>query len=846
MKRALLFLAVCLGAFSGSQAQVTSITVEEFYTDNGSVAGYPAGHTTYRIYANTQNANDRVTTVSGNDDNPLSLSVTGSGIWNSPVGGGVLGDASPCILFDNPATAIAEYDSYITVGVDCNNDGAANPVYKAEDSAQPWQNQAFATAPYGSGEFVVNTPVGGTWFVLPDNANSQAGSDLKVLLAQITTDGEICGIFNLQTFPNYSGPGSVDVEGSYEFSSTTGCVAGCTAPAALNYNMDATYDNGLCLFACNVELSISEMLPTCSDTEDGSINATATGAQAFYEFFFNGTSQGLSNDGTEMFDMLTGGLYTISVRDTRFDNVLANPTGITCEATQVVDIEVAPVVLTGSIGSAIECAGENNGSVTTDAGNYGGGSGALSFALFSNNGNPVLDGNNDPVVVSTPNYTGLTGGTYYFVATDAEGCSAQGNNFVIDSPLAITMEASASGVGDCFNSTDVTKIVAWFGGTGDVDFSLVNDGTYLLEGGPSTIVLNNVSVGDVTLYAQDENGCTAEYTFTVLGGPAIIVDVDVVNPSCNGDTNGSVTVSSTGGTGAILYSFDGGALSSNNVVSDLGSATIVLVAEDATGCQATQTIEVVEPGVLGGSAAVSSISCNGETDGSISVEATGGTFPFTYALNGTPSANDTNPLFSGLTAGNYTVNIVDANGCAYEASAASVIVEPSALSINGLSANPIDVDPGGSSPYTVTGGTTPYSYAWSGPGGFTSNEQNLTGLTDATDAGAYTLTVTDANGCEVSQSITVTGIDELNRNYSISLYPNPNNGQFMLSMEGFVGEMMNYAIVDNSGRVVISKDLGNVRAIRTETIDMAGAASGIYQVRVTVGNDVHNLRFVKQ
>jgi len=294
MKRALLFLAVCLGAFSSTQAQVTSITVEEFYTDNGSVANYPAGHTTYRIYANTTNATDRITTVSGNDDNPLSVYVTGQGIWNSPTGGGVLGDASPCILFDNPATAIAEYDSYLTVGVACNDDGSLNQVYKAEDSAQPWQNQSFATAPYGAGEFVVNTPVGGTWFVLPDNPNSEAGSDLKVLLAQITTDGDICGIFNLQVFPNYTGAGSIPVYGTYEFSSNTGCVAGCTNSAALNFNADADYDNGLCLLPCNIDVNATATtLPTCADSDNGVITVTATGAQAFYDFFLDGASQGL-------------------------------------------------------------------------------------------------------------------------------------------------------------------------------------------------------------------------------------------------------------------------------------------------------------------------------------------------------------------------------------------------------------------------------------------------------------------------------------------------------------------------------------------------------------------------
>ena len=921
MKRALLFLAVCLGAFSGTQAQVTSITVEEFYTDNGTLTGYPAGHSTYRIYANTQNATDRVTTITGNDDNPLSLNVPG-GIWNFTAGGST-GDALACVIL--AAQPLAQYDSYMTIGITCNDDGAANPVFKAEDSAQPWQNQAFNTAD-GNGNFVVNTPIGGTWFVLPDNPNSEAGSDLKVLLAQITTDGDICGVFNLQVFPNYSGAGSEPVYGTYEFSTNPGCEPGCTDDTALNFNPSATYDNGLCLLPCDLSVTATATtLPTCANSTNGVITATATGAQAFYDFYLNGSSEGLSSTGSDVYTGIGGGTFTVLVRDTRFDNVLANPNGEVCEATAVVTIDVTPVTLSGSIGSAIECAGENNGSVSTDAANYGGGTGALSFALFNGNGTPVLDGNQDPVVLSTPNYTGLTGGSYYFTATDASGCSAQGNTFSITSPFAINLEASASGEGECYNSTDVTKIIAWSGGTGDVDFSMVNDGTYLIEGTASTVVIPNLSVGSHTIYAQDENGCTAEYTFEVLGAPAIIINADVDAPSCNGDTDGSVTVTSTGGTGAIQYSFDGGALSSNNAISGLGNTSVVVMAEDANGCQTTETVEVVEPGVLGATANVSNISCNGLTDGSISVEVEGGTFPFTYALDATPTSTDSSPIFNGLAAGNYVVNVVDANGCSYVAASAETIAEPavltatatatdvtcfgdasgvievtaaggtgsysysvnggalsttnsignltagnyevtvydanqctalvsnlsidqpsSAVTINGLTANPIDEDAGGSSPYNVSGGTAPYEYSWSGPGGFTSDSQDLSGLNTAAQAGNYVLTVTDDNGCTATQTIEVTGLNEVNRVYNISLYPNPNNGQFVLSMEGLAGETMSYTIMDNSGRVVMAKDLGNVRATRIESIDMAGAAAGIYQVRLIVGADMHSMRFVKQ
>jgi len=113
MKRALLLFAALLGTTVASLGQVTNISVETFYTDNGSVAGYPAGHTTYRIYANTTNANDRVVVVSGNDVNPLVLNVSGSGIWNYNPGGS-LGDDVNCTIY--AIQPLAQYESYMTIG----------------------------------------------------------------------------------------------------------------------------------------------------------------------------------------------------------------------------------------------------------------------------------------------------------------------------------------------------------------------------------------------------------------------------------------------------------------------------------------------------------------------------------------------------------------------------------------------------------------------------------------------------------------------------------------------------------------------------------------------------------
>jgi hypothetical protein len=78
------------------------------------------------------------------------------------------------------------------------------------------------------------------------------------------------------------------------------------------------------------------------------------------------------------------------------------------------------------------------------------------------------------------------------------------------------------------------------------------------------------------------------------------------------------------------------------------------------------------------------------------------------------------------------------------------------------------------------------------------------------------------------------------------MYPNPNNGQFLMNIEGLAGETMSYAIVDNNGRVVMTKDLGNVSATRIESVDMMGASAGVYQVRLQIGSDVHSIRFIVQ
>ncbi len=205
MKKSLLLSSVFIAlALSDAMAQVTSISIETYYTDNASVADYPANHTTYRIYANCTDPDDLVALVYGDAKAPLELNVTGSGIWNHPAAG-VSGPDNNCNFYSTiPAL---EYDSYLTIGRTCLQ-SPGGQIYSVQDPAQPFYNLIFNTIPYGSiDELILNTTVGGGWYSIPQDINTHAGDGLKVLVAQITTDGDICGIFNLQVFPNWQAVG---------------------------------------------------------------------------------------------------------------------------------------------------------------------------------------------------------------------------------------------------------------------------------------------------------------------------------------------------------------------------------------------------------------------------------------------------------------------------------------------------------------------------------------------------------------------------------------------------------------------------------------------------------------
>lgn len=913
MKKLLLLCSLFVASIAVMKAQVTGITVETFYTDNGTVTGYPAGHSTYRIYANCTNPGDVVATVYGLATSPLTLSVPG-GIWNSPNGGSTADNVSCALIGLAPLT---QYDSYVTLSKTCDTD-VAGTVRTAPTDVSEWLDPYFGTGsavPYGPSTFQINSAVGSSWFAVPGlDANATAGSDLKVLIAQITTNGPVCGTFNLSVFPNYSGPNSLLLEQTnLTFGTVTCGTPGCTDPTAVNFNAAADYDNGLCLYPCALEFTTNTSTnPSCGGLNDGTITFEATGSQDIPSYTFNGGNPFISASAVTR-TALGNGTYTITAEDPRFSNPLFNTDpDLTCTASIIVTLNTVALSVGSVTSSNITCAGLTDG---CGSASFAGGTGSLSYSVVNNSNNQAVQSG-----LNAANYCGLAAGTYYLRATDENGCALNSATFTITAPIQLTLISGSSSSATCADSPNGTRVISWSGGTGDVDFSLDNDGTYEIEGTPNALITS--VPGNFTIYAQDINGCTASLEFSVPGPAPIALDPTFTLPTCVGDADGGFTVAASGGNGGFTYSFNGGAFDNTVNYTDLEAGTYTVLVRDAQNCESTFEVTLNNPDAVGAGVQVQNISCNGQLDGTILLNGNGGTAPYSYSIDNTNF--QTTGQFSGLAAGTYDVYVTDGNGCTYTAIGAAVVVEPAvltasssvsniscfglndgvigatpaggtspfgyslnggpqtannsfdgldvgnytivitdargcttevsgsisepaALSIVGLEADPIDATPGGSSPYNVTGGTTPYEYSWTNAqGSEVSGNQNLGPFNNPANQGSYTLTVTDANGCTVSQTIAITGIGELEQVVSVTATPNPTMGQFTLKMEGLKGDKVFYTITDTQGRVVLRKELGNAAGTRTEQLDIAAVAAGVYYIQLNSGSSNTTVKLIKQ
>jgi hypothetical protein len=223
-------------------------------------------------------------------------------------------------------------------------------------------------------------------------------------------------------------------------------------------------------------------------------------------------------------------------------------------------------------------------------------------------------------------------------------------------------------------------------------------------------------------------------------------------PLCNGAQNGTIDVTTTGGTGAITYTINPFAnfvppATFNNLT---GNTTYTITATDANGCSITTAVFVFQPPALTiDSAFFSNITCFNANDGSINIYVSGGTGVLNYNL-APLNINNLTGAFTGLAPNVYTVTVTDANNCTL--STTFNITQPLPITLVSIAATNVSCNNAQNATISIacTGGTGILNYNLQ-----PTNTNNTTGLFTNLGGGTYTITVTDANNCTYTTTIAV-------------------------------------------------------------------------------------------
>lgn len=498
---------------------------------------------------------------------------------------------------------------------------------------------------------------------------------------------------------------------TYNWAPTGGSAPTATGLAAGTYTLTITDANG-CTFNDNVVIDEPPVLTstvvstdeTCDNLDDGTATVTGAGGTPGYTYLW--TPGGMT---TNAVNNLATGTYTVVVTDNN---------GCTSTAFATIN-EPAPLTLTTSA-IDVNCNSGNDGVASVAV---SGGTPNYNYAWTPSGGN-------------TDTETGLTAGTYTVVVTDNNGCQETSSVIVNEPVLPISIATTVTDA-SCNGGTDGDITATPTGGTPPY--------TYMwLPGGQTTNSISGLNAGNYQVTVTDANGCTENLTITVNEPAPLSIAFATTPTQCFNGTDGTATGTVSGGTPGYFYSWAPSASALPNATG-LSAGTHVLTVTDQQGCVFVDSVVVSEPTEMVVSTTTTDETCDYSDDGSAVAAATGGTPGYTYLWQ---PGNIAGTSITNVGANTYTVTVTDNNGCTTNATA--VVNEPAPLNINFVNqVNPnCNTGSNGSVAASPTGGTPNYSYSWM-PGGMTSNSIN--GLTD----GTYDLTVTDANGCLTTNSVTI-------------------------------------------------------------------------------------------
>ena len=449
----------------------------------------------------------------------------------------------------------------------------------------------------------------------------------------------------------------------------------------------------------------------CPDDTNGSIDLTVTNDAPPYGFTWDtGSDQ-------EDINNLPPGDYTVTISDEA-----------TCDTVITFTVEVPnQMVLSPSI-TMPTCNGGTDGAIE----------------LTIDGGTPPFEYNWDNTGFTNDNtLINISQGDYSVLVRDANGCEESLVIEVRELELILDPNVVAITPPSCNGFSDGSIVVVIANGLPPYQYDWNDGNGYVDENS-----LLNITAGSYMVDVLDANLCSGSFEFNMVDFPILEVQFDQVNASCNGISDGELTAIPSGGNGSYSYAWSTG--DNTATIQELAIGTYTVTVTDENGCETESSTTIIEPDPIALSVIdIADVLCNGDSTGVITVEAIGGTPPYEFSLDGTNFQSSAS--LSGIPAGDYSVQVMDSQGCI--ASADAFVDEPIALVVDAGEDQTIEL--GYSVDIRAVVSAFPVTFQWT-PTDSLSCIDCPNPVAAPSNSTTYLLTVIDDDNCTALDSITIT------------------------------------------------------------------------------------------
>ncbi|MCH2023727.1 MAG: gliding motility-associated C-terminal domain-containing protein, partial [Saprospiraceae bacterium] len=506
---------------------------------------------------------------------------------------------------------------------------------------------------------------------------------------------------------------------------------------------------------------------TCNGGNDGSATAVASGGTTGINSYTYDWGSGSVSSSTS--PQVAAGSYTVTIADANGCTITENYT-IT-----------EPSAISFTVGNTnVSCFGGNNGTSNI---NVSGGSG--NFTFLWNNGQ------------TTNTITGLQAGSYCVTATDSSSCTID-TCIVVNEPPSLSINSFTNIDVSCFSLCDGQSTVTVSGGTLPYN--------YLWGDGQNTSTATGLCASTHSVTITDGNGCTINGDTTITEPTILQTSLNVDSISCIGISDGAITATPIGGTPPYSFIWDNAASNQNTAIATgLSFGNFTVTVTDNNGCTMSTNTDVPEPLSLIITGTTTSTLCTGDSSGTLSASASGGSItfgPFQYSLDGMSWQNDT--LFTGLTAGIYNLTVQDGNGCSVDTQL--VVQDADPFFITSMTQDTTIEYLDSLTVEAIVNDTSGVLYSWTelGDTPILLTDSNYSFNVGPPNLVSYQFTATNSNGCVVDSIVTIMVTKPRRANAPNAFTPNDDgvNDFFFIQGGDKVDEITLFRIYDRWGNLM--------------------------------------------